>query len=69
MPYTAFGSADLPFRTYVLQGPPSSKQECKKGGWRKYKNPSFKNQGQCVKFVNHQGGKGGNGKVGKDKGD
>src|SRR4029450_7667488 len=24
MPYTAFGSADLPFRTYVLQGPPSS---------------------------------------------
>jgi hypothetical protein len=69
MPYTAFGSADLPFRTYVLQGPPSSKQECKKRGWRKYKNPSFKNQGQCVKFVNHQGGKGGNGKVGKDKGD
>ena len=40
-------------------------------GWRKFTNPSFKNQGQCVKFVNHQGGKGntGNGDVGNvDKG-
>jgi hypothetical protein len=67
MPYTVFGSADLPFRTYVLQVP-TSKQECKKGGWRKYKNPSFKNQGQCVKFVNHQGGKDGNGNDNDDKG-
>jgi hypothetical protein len=68
MPYTVFGSADLPFRTYVLQVP-TSKQECKKGGWRKYKNPSFKNQGQCVRFVNHQGGKGGNGYDNDDKGE
>jgi hypothetical protein len=57
IPYTVFGSADLPFKTYVLTVP-TSKRECKKGGWRMYKNPSFKNQGQCVKFVNHQGGKG-----------
>jgi hypothetical protein len=56
-------------------GPTSSRghqrasRSARRGGWRKYKNPSFKNQGQCVKFVNHQGGKGGNSKVGKDKGD
>jgi hypothetical protein len=52
-PLNGFGSTDLPFKTYVLAGP-SSKQQCKKGGWRKFKNPSFKNQGQCIKFVNHQ---------------
>jgi hypothetical protein len=42
---------------------PTSKRQCKKGGWRQFRNPSFKNQGQCVKFVNHQG------KAGKHKGD
>ena len=30
---------------------PASKEECKKGGWRNF--PRFKNQGQCVAFVNH----------------
>lgn len=56
-PLNAFGSTDFPFKTYVLQAP-TSKDQCEKGGWRKFTNPSFKNQGQCVKFVNHQGGKG-----------
>lgn len=28
---------------------PTSKDQCKKGGWRRY--PGFKNQGQCVSFV------------------
>ena len=55
-PYNAFGSTDLPFKTYVLEGP-TSKQQCKKGGWKTFRNPSFKNQGQCVKWVNHHGGK------------
>jgi hypothetical protein len=32
---------------------PTSKDQCKKGGWRRFENPSFKNQGQCIKFVNH----------------
>jgi hypothetical protein len=59
-PLNAFGSTDFPFKTYVLQAP-TSKAQCKKGGWRKFTNPSFKNQGQCVKFVNHQGGKGNKG--------
>jgi hypothetical protein len=30
---------------------PASKEECKKGGWRNF--PQFKNQGQCIAFVNH----------------
>jgi hypothetical protein len=56
---------ELPFKTYVLE-PPTSKQQCKKGGWRKFRNPSFKNQGQCVKFVNHHGSTPGNAGKAKD---
>lgn len=26
---------------------------CKKGGWKDFSNPTFKNQGQCVKYVIH----------------
>ena len=26
---------------------------CKKGGWKSFTNPTFKNQGQCVKFLVH----------------
>jgi hypothetical protein len=26
---------------------------CKKGGWKTFTSPTFKNQGQCVKFVIH----------------
>lgn len=26
---------------------------CKKGGWKSFTNPTFKNQGQCVKYVVH----------------
>jgi hypothetical protein len=29
---------------------PQSKEECKKGGWKEF---GFKNQGQCIKAVNH----------------
>ena len=32
---------------------PKNKEECKNGGWRSFTNPTFKNQGQCVTFVNH----------------
>lgn len=39
-------------------GPPAGKSQCKNGGWRKFNNPSFKNQGQCVAYVNHHNGKG-----------
>jgi hypothetical protein len=28
---------------------PTSKDQCKNGGWRNF--PNFKNQGQCIAFV------------------
>jgi hypothetical protein len=39
-------------------GAPTSKEDCKDGGWKKY---GFKNQGQCIKWVNEHGYGGGNG--------
>jgi hypothetical protein len=33
---------------------PTSKDECKNGGWMNY-GDMFRNQGQCVSYVNHQG--------------
>jgi predicted extracellular nuclease len=39
------------FRSY-----PISKDECKKGGWRTFTDPTFRNQGQCVSWVNRQRG-------------
>jgi hypothetical protein len=55
------GSADISNITFngVLQvpapvvGPPTTKAACKHGGWKAFTNPSFKNQGQCVAYVNH----------------
>jgi hypothetical protein len=32
---------------------PLSKSDCKDGEWQQWTNPPFKNQGQCIKFVNH----------------
>lgn len=32
-------------------GPPEDKDACKRGGWRDFNNPVFKNQGQCVRLV------------------
>lgn len=42
-----------------LVGPPTNKDQCKKDGWRTFINPSFKNQGQCVSYVqaNEKAGK------------
>jgi hypothetical protein len=45
----------------ALVGPPTSKDQCKKGGWKSFNNPSFKNQGQCIAYVNHHDGKGADG--------
>lgn len=33
-------------------GPPTNANQCKKGGWRAFNNPAFKNQGQCVAYAN-----------------
>lgn len=32
---------------------PTTKNQCKNGGYKTFTNPTFKNQGQCVTFVNH----------------
>jgi hypothetical protein len=40
---------DYAFKTYVQQLP-TSKEQCKKGGWKNF-GTTFKNQGQCVSFV------------------
>jgi hypothetical protein len=51
------GTADVSDITVngVLQVPaaatPTSKDQCKNGGWQTFTNPSFKNQGDCVSFV------------------
>ncbi len=39
---------------------PASPGVCKKGGWRSFSNPSFRNQGQCIKAFH--------GRHGNDKG-
>jgi hypothetical protein len=40
-------------RTGVLSGlfPPTSKDQCKDGGWQNFNNPAFKNQGDCLSYV------------------
>jgi len=51
------GTADLTNITVngQLQVPapstPTSKDQCKNGGWKTFTNPAFKNQGDCVSFV------------------
>jgi hypothetical protein len=37
--------------TPKLVAAPTSKDQCKNGGWTQFNNPSFKNQGDCVSFV------------------
>lgn len=33
---------------------PTDKDSCKNGGWETFNTPTFKNQGDCVSYVNHQ---------------
>jgi hypothetical protein len=52
------GTADLSQITFngqtqVPAVSPTSKAQCKHGGWRTFTSPSFKNQGQCVSWVEH----------------
>ena len=35
---------------------PTSKDDCKKGGWQSFDDPAFRNQGECVSFVATNGG-------------
>ncbi len=45
---------NLSLTSSIVIGPPTSRDQCKNGGWQTFNNPSFRNQGQCVSFVNHQ---------------
>jgi hypothetical protein len=54
------GTADVSGITFngqaenVLAGP-TSKAQCKHGGWKTFTSPAFRNQGQCIKSVQHHG--------------
>lgn len=37
--------------TEIPVAPPTSKEQCKDGGWQSFNDPSFKNQGDCVSYV------------------
>jgi hypothetical protein len=53
------GSADLTKITFngklqkLAPGKADIARACKKGGWKSFTNPTFKNQGQCVKSLVH----------------
>jgi hypothetical protein len=45
-----------PTTIYPVVVPPTTpvnKDECKNDGWKTFTSPTFKNQGQCVSFTNH----------------
>ena len=47
------GAMPTPTATPAGAGPPTNKKQCKKGGWRTFTVPrTFKNQGDCIQFVN-----------------
>jgi hypothetical protein len=52
---TVNGVTQVPVVSKV--GPPTSKDQCKNGGWKTFDNPTFKNQGECVSFVASHGRK------------
>ena len=31
---------------------PKNTDQCKNGGWQTFTNPTFKNQGDCIQYVN-----------------
>lgn len=42
---------NLSLASSTLVGPPTDKNQCKNGGWAAFNNPAFKNQGDCVSYV------------------
>jgi hypothetical protein len=48
---TVNGATEVPVP--AVSGGPTSKAQCKDGGWRKFTSPSFRNQGQCVSWYEH----------------
>lgn len=41
----------------VVVGPPTTKDQCKNGGWMTFNNPSFRSQGRCIDYVERHANK------------
>lgn len=41
---------DMPVAYFLF--PPVNKDQCKNGGWQRFTSPVFKNQGDCIQYVN-----------------
>jgi hypothetical protein len=46
----AAGSEPVGVTVSPLARVPTSKEQCKHGGWKQF---GFKNQGECIRFVKH----------------
>lgn len=51
---------DVNGEIFEFTPPPTSKDQCKDGGWMDFSSPAFKNQGDCVSFVASEGKANGN---------
>lgn len=51
-------SVSLQEITVVVNNVPDNKDQCKDGGWAVFSAMDFKNQGDCVSYVNHNDGNG-----------
>jgi hypothetical protein len=47
----AYGTGDCDGDGVTDTDPPADKDECKKGGWATFNNPTFRNQGDCVSYA------------------
>ena len=55
MPFETLASGDIAVTDAAPVQIPTSKQQCKQGGWRNYTDDQgqpFEDQGQCIEFVN-----------------
>lgn len=50
-PYTG-GTTSVHVISVTIDNVPDSADSCKKGGWEAFVSPSFKNQGDCVSYLN-----------------
>lgn len=51
-------SASVDQVTVTVNNTPDNADQCKNGSWATFTSPSFKNQGQCVAYTNHNDGVG-----------
>ena len=49
--WAPYGTVAAEFVATEILVSPTSKDDCKNGGWTTFNDPSFKNQGDCVSFV------------------